>query len=484
MNEKLNEALDHISDDKLAEAACASKQRKKRWIGSIAAALAVVLTASVLVLPEKKNENTVVPVVRAEGLLAEPEYPDMAPYPDESEYYISNDWEAFDKEYSAWRESWQAQRNQPEGYADSLDGYFRTSIPSLLIENDGENAVCSPLNIYMALAMLAETTDGTSRQQILDVLGAADITALRMQAGQVWNAHYMADSASTSVLANSLWLKTGLVYNTDTVRTLADSYYASVFQGDLGSEAMNDMLRTWLDEQTGGLLKDQIQNLSMPEQTVMALASTIYYRAKWTSEFYEEYNTQDVFHTPSGDTDATYMNTTLTYGPYFWGEDFGAIYLDLEDGSRMWLVLPDDGYTPEDILASGHALELLLGSFYESENQASIKVNLSLPKFDVVADIKLNDKLSQMGITDVFGSEADFSPILPQDEAYLDTATHAARVKIDEKGVEAAAYTVMMSCGAMMPPEEEVDFILDRPFLFVVTSHDNLPLFAGVVNNP
>ena len=46
------------------------------------------------------------------------------------------------------------------------------------------------------------------------------------------------------------------------------------------------------------------------------------------------------------------------------------------------------------------------------------------------------------------------------------------------------AYTVMMVAGGAMPPEEEVDFVLDRPFIFILTSMDGLPLFTGVVNNP
>jgi serine protease inhibitor len=33
------------------------------------------------------------------------------------------------------------------------------------------------------------------------------------------------------------------------------------------------------------------------------------------------------------------------------------------------------------------------------------------------------------------------------------------------------------------PPDDEIDFILDRPFFFVIT-RSNLPLFAGVVNEP
>ena len=65
--------------------------------------------------------------------------------------------------------------------------------------------------------------------------------------------------------------------------------------------------------------------------------------------------------------------------------------------------------------------------------------------------------------------------------AYLSQAKHAARVTVDEEGVTAAAYTVMMVCGTAAPPEEEVDFRLDRPFLTMVTSQDGLLLFAGIV---
>lgn len=422
-----------------------------------------------------------------QGLLAAPDYPEMAPYPDEMSFVDEKsgefDDEGFDAVYTAWREDRQNQYDQPEGYADGLDVFFRNSIPEFLAGDPGENAVCSPLNLYMALALLAEVTGGDTRQQVLDLLNASGIEKLRTQAGHVWNAHYCADGASTCTLANSVWMDDGLNYDGNVLETLTNSYYASAFQGDLGSPEMDAALQDWLNDQTGGLLKDQIQNVHMDPATVLALASTIYYRAKWTNEFWEGANTEDVFHGTAGDVTATYMNTCLTYGPYYWGEDFGAVSLGLEDGSRMWLVLPDEGHSPEDILASGHALELILGSPYESENQKSLRVNLSLPKFDIVADRKLNDALKALGITDAFDpAKAEFSLIRTEDDCWLDSVDHAARVAIDEEGVTAAAYTVMLMCGAAMPPEEEMDFILDRPFLFVITSRDNLPLFAGVVN--
>ena len=44
--------------------------------------------------------------------------------------------------------------------------------------------------------------------------------------------------------------------------------------------------------------------------------------------------------------------------------------------------------------------------------------------------------------------------------------------------------TVIMMCGAAAPPEEEVDFVLNRPFVFAITGTDGLPLFVGIIHQP
>ena len=483
-HEKLAEALDQISEKHVAEAANARKRHRPYWLGAVAAVLAILILVF----------SVDAPIVQAQAPLAAPQYPDMAPYPDESAFVDPAtgefDGDGFSAIFDAWRTDQLAQRNQPKGYADSLKAFFGRSTREFLSGAGAENRVCSPLNVYMALAMLAEITGGESRQQILNLLNAGDLDSLRTQAGQVWNAHYCADGASASLLANSLWLDAELDYDPDAVKTLADSYYASVYQGELGSAETDKALQDWLNEQTGGLLKDQVKDIGLDAQTVLALVSTIYFRAKWRTEFNAANNTKDIFYAPSGSRPVTYMNQTLLYGPYYWGEDFGAVCLNLENGgstwdsSSMWLILPDEGLTPEDILASGNALSMILNADSREENSKSVKVNLSLPKFDVYADMKLNESLQALGVTDVFTGRADFSPILPDVDCWLNSVEHAARVKIDEEGVEAAAYTVMMVAGASMPPVEEIDFVLNRPFLFLITSSDNLPLFAGVVNQP
>ena len=115
-----------------------------------------------------------------------------------------------------------------------------------------------------------------------------------------------------------------------------------------------------------------------------------------------------------------------------------------------------------------------------------LTIHRSIPKFDVASDLDLQESLHTLRITDVFDrKKADFSP-LTQDKqpAYLSQAKHAARVTIDEDGCTAAAFTVMSVDAMSAPPAEEVDFVLDRPFLFVLTGADGSPLFVGIVRQP
>ena len=477
MNKKLSEALDQISDRHIAEAAAHKKRRTFILPAAVAAVVVLSLVVASLIRPLALSQNDKVPGIHDGLLLAAPIYPVMTHYPTD---YTDDD------SYLSWQADQNALHRQPKGYADNLDPYFAAITNALLSDTGGNNATCSPVNIYLALAMLAETTDRASRQQILDLLGAESIKDIRTQAEQVWQAHYNDDGLTTSILANSLWLEEGYTYNEKTVELLADKYYASVFQGDLGSEEVNQALRDWINTQTGGLLQEQTKELKLDAQAVLALVSTIYYQVQWTDHFRPEDSTLAKFHGVNGNTTEEFMNRTLIYNPYYWGEHFGAVYLNLEDGSRMWLILPDEGVTPEELLASGEAMAFLQQDLNEYENQKSLMVHLSVPKFDISSDMELSAQLKALGITDIFlPGVADFSPIIPvADGGCVSMVKHAARVAIDEEGVTAAAFTVIMRAGAGMPPSDEMNFVLDRPFLFVIESQDGLPLFAGIVNQP
>lgn len=453
---------------------------------AIILALACALSAGCAKIEKTDDMNDSVPDYLC---LAEAVYPEMAPYPNEMDYFTEENYDpdGFDRVYTAWREDKMAQRDQYEGYREGLDGFFSASIQEYLSDTDGKNRAYSPLNVFMALAMLAEITDGESRGQILRLLGKTDIEELRKQAKAIWNANYSDDGALTSVMAGSVWLNEDVSFVQETMDSLATNYYASSFRGTMGSTEFNRALQDWLNEQTGGLLKDQAANVEMAPETILALATTVYFRAKWSSEFNENNTTEGLFHLPTADGESVTVDFMHKSGSrhYYWGDKFSSVSLGFEGGGSMKFILPDEGVSVDELLADGEAMEFML-SREGWDNSKYLIVNMSVPKFDVVSDIDLGAGLKNMGVTDVFNPKvSDFTPMTTDMSGIsVSAAKHAARVTIDEEGCTAAAYTVMMAAGGAMPPEEEVDFVLDRPFLFVLTSIDGLPLFTGVVNNP
>ena len=347
---------------------------------------------------------------------------------------------------------------------------------------ENENKLWSPVNAYIGLAMATELTEGETRQQILDLFGAEDIQTLRKQVSAVWESVYQDNSNEICVLANSLWLKKGLKYNQDAMDAIAHHYYASVYQGDLGSSKTNKDIAAWINNNTGKFLKEGTKSIQLSPETIMALYSTLYFQAKWTDEFSKSKNTEGVFHMPDGDTQAVYMNKKLKQMNYYWGENFSAVMLGLKNGCGMWFILPDEGLTVNDVLNDGSYMDMLLSDDWEDCKY--MKVNLSVPKFDVSSTMDLSEGLKNMGATNVFYENVtDFTKLTGDSPIYLTGANQSVRVQIDEEGVKAAVYIEIPGAGSAAPPEEVIDFVLDRPFLFVITN-DNIPLFAGCVNNP
>lgn len=479
--EYLEHAMNEISDAHIEEAVRAGRKRKPIWVAATAAVAVLALAAGFLLWP---GGNPLVPEVHA---ICQAEYPQMAPYPNEADYTGADgnfDDASFSRDFEAWWNDQRARQDQKEGYAEGLTSFFDRSIRQFLTGAEGENRVYSPLNVYMALAMLAELTEGESRQQILDLLGTQDLEALRTQAAALWNANYSNDGANTSILASSLWLRDDMQFVPSTMDTLARVYYTSSYQGPMGSEEMNRALQDWLNEQTGGLLTEQSGGVELDPDTILALATTIYFQAKWSDQFSESATQPAAFHGLSGDVTCDFMHQRKS-GAYCWGERFSAASLPLTSGGAMWFLLPDEGVTVDELLEDPEAMDFLL-SGGQWEQQKHLTINMSVPKFDVSSDLNLAEGLQALGVTDVFDPEAsDFSPAtIEADGIYVSKVAHAVRVMIDELGCTAAAYTVIATEGAGMPPEEEVDFTLDRPFLFVVTGAENVPLFAGVVHQP
>ncbi len=355
---------------------------------------------------------------------------------------------------------------------------------AVLLPDDGKNHVVSPVNISMALSLLAETTAGETQKQILDVLGVSSPEELRGAASAVLANAGEESELGTELIGNSLWLRDdGTSYSPQVQELLEKIYGAQTFTGKMGSAEYNDRLHKWLDENTRGLLKNEANAVDFPQETMLALASTLYYKANWVDPFNVNATQDRTFHAPSGDREVPFLSTS-DLGTYYRGKHFGAVNLPLTDGKYFWLILPDEGCSISDVTADRAWLEIMSDP-YGAEGTYAV-IHLKFPKFDASSSADLSETLQAMGINDVFdAAKADFTPLLGSEgEACVSKITHAARATVDENGVTAAAFTVVMAEGAALPPDEEIEFVCDRPFLFAVADREGLVYFEGAVAEP
>jgi serine protease inhibitor len=223
--------------------------------------------------------------------------------------------------------------------------------------------------------------------------------------------------------------------------------------------------------------------MKLDAATVLAIVSTIYYKAAWVDKFYSKFNTQETFHGKDGDTTVEMMHTS-DFTDVYQTDAFTAVGLNLSDSGTMYFYLPQDGV---DVNALAGNPDILKATVYgeDDEKRFNAQVNFSVPKFKISGKTDLIGIIRELGITDALDpSLSDFTPLTEDvDELNLSAANHAAMVEVDENGVTGAAYTELMVTEGAALPDKEIDFVLDRPFMFVVTGADGAVLFSGIVKN-
>ena len=460
------------------------KRRRKPLKALVPAGVAAVAAVALLItgLPGPGGEMGGGPLSGSAYAIALPEYPDLPKHPVEPLGGSDAEWEQFNEDLDVYLDAWETYQDETASLRDTpeltaaLKDYTGTSA-ALALAGEG-NRVYSPVSLWFALAMLAETTGGETRQQVLDALGASDVEQLREWADILWHTLYLDDGTATTLLGTSIWLSEKLDFHQDTLERLAEYYYAGSFRVPMGTDEADRAIAEWVSEQSKGLIGSDGKVLTTRAETLAVLASTLYFQARWSDEFDPSLTAEDVFTAADGsETVVDFMHKTQTAG-FLRQNGYQAASLGTTGGT-MTFVLPDEGVTPAELLADPDFLTELT----DSDSKIYGEVQWSVPKFDVSSDLDLLPTLTGMGITDVlYRGTADFTPLIDITPVWLEEARQIARVKVDEEGVEAAAVTLLAVDAQEAIVENPAVCVmdLDRPFLFVIRDGDTV-LFVGVV---
>ena len=371
----------------------------------------------------------------------------------------------------------------------NADSFVASSIQACLLNAGSENYVFSPAALYLQLGLLAEASDGDTRDQILDVLGSSDTAAIRSRVSSIYNANQITDSWDhTSTLSNSLWIDDTYSVKNEVLRPLAVQYKTSAYRGDADSISFKHFYRDWPAEQTQYFVQEK---LMLDAEMVSTLLGTMYMNMAWEEPFSLLAYSKETFYAPTEEITCEFMHQA-TEVDYYRGEHFSAVSKPLASGGAVKFILPDADTSVDLLLNEDEVLDLIVSDLCGEPriDYEKTAVNLSIPKDMLFCNADLAEPLASMGITDIFNDQtADFSPItnpITSGEApfSLSQLLHVNRVLINPNG----CVNYPEDQDPFTEPEftkgEGIDFVIDRPFLFVVSGPDGMPLFAGVIHEP
>ena len=361
------------------------------------------------------------------------------------------------------------------------------------------NFVASPFSIHLALGMVFAGAQGGTLDAMGRTLGIdpGQRSRLLQALGDLPEILLLESGLHPYKLniANRAWFQEGLAFLPEYLRLLEEIFRSTHAECDFRQdnlEAIRAEVNQWAKEQTNGMIPEILPQGSPAPLSRLILVNAVHFLARWQFPFEKEVTRDRPFNPPGSPVlQVPTMQKTHDFR-YYETSRFQAVELPYEGNMiGMTLFLPaKDRDLPEleDELAAG-GLEETVKAFQERE------VILWLPRFQIEWGGDLVESLCHLGMEEAFGERADFSGIL--DQSHLATnerlrigqVIHRARIDVEEKKTEAAAATaVCMALGACAPPDDPpkpVEFIADRPFLFMIRDRSTgVVLFQGRLCNP
>lgn len=355
-------------------------------------------------------------------------------------------------------------------------------------EDKGKNIFFSPYSISTAFTMAYAGARGDTAKEMAAVFHLAPLGK------DVHKAFYalteeIKKSGKEEVqlsVAKALWAQKGKKLKED-FKGLMARYYAGAFKEvDFKSEPEKSKreINLWVETNTAGKIKELFRDIS--KDTRLIIASAIYFKGDWASQFYKGSTKKEPFYVePGNPVDVQMMSKGKEEFLYREpNDDLQILELPYKgDELSMVILLPRTHKgleVTEDILSPATLDDWLSGL-------GRREVIVSLPKFKFESGYSLVKTLKSMGMSKAFDpGKAEISGIFKGSEEYVTNVVHKALIEVNEEGTEAAAVTgIGMTTIVSLHPPPPVYFRADRPFIFLIRHKpSNAILFLGRVMNP
>jgi serine protease inhibitor len=347
-----------------------------------------------------------------------------------------------------------------------------------------KNIFISPASIAIALAMTYNGATGETRQAMMQALELQGLTSAEINAAnaQLKTALENADPKVKLEIANSLWARQGVQFQSEFVQANKEFYKAEVAELNFNNPSAVATINSWVSKSTHGKIDKIVDQIN--SDTLLFLINAIYFKGSWSEKFDAALTKPEDFTLADGKQKKHPMMSQSGRYAYFESDKFQAVALPYGDKRmNMYVFLPKENSTLADFHQSLNAQNW--GDWMSRFKQ--MKGDISLPKFKVEYETTLKDTLSTLGMGVAFGGNADFSAMLkPPARAFISEVKHKAFAEVNEEGTEAAAVTsVEMRTTSLGPPPKTFRMDVDHPFFFAIRDNQTgAILFMGSITEP
>ena len=363
---------------------------------------------------------------------------------------------------------------------------FAFELYSELNRDNNGNVFYSPYSISAALAMTYEGAKGQTASEMQSVFHFPDSDILRPNFAAIYNGINSGDNAYELRTGNALWAQYDYEFLEDYTSRVEKYYGGKVANLDFGTETEKSRvtINDFIEAQTNGKIEDLIPKGMLNPLTRLVLTNAVYFKGTWEWEFDESYTYDNDFWIDSNSAvkvPMMHMKPEKASLAYLDTGELQMLELPYKGNEvSMLILLPSESI---DDLESSLTLEKFEG--WKSQMYGTMLDDIYLPKFEFDAKYSLNENLESLGMSAAFDPEkADFSGMTEKEKLFISSIMHQAYIKVDEKGTEAAAATVVVMAATSSAESRKV-FRADHPFIFVIQEKatGNI-LFMGKVVDP
>lgn len=317
---------------------------------------------------------------------------------------------------------------------------------SVLSNSTTENYCISPLSLSMALTMTVNTSDEAQQQLMLKTFGYDDLATLNSLSTKLISYINRPREKSAVYCVNSVWLDSDVVVTDSFRKKMAEVFGAPVTSLDFNKADAAAIINAWISRNTHGKITEMLDDCTAS----LYLINTLYFKSSWEGLFDEDDTDRQDFHGRTKTSQIDMMH----------GNAMGYVSVT-GDYSYACISFDDPEYVFELIMGDAEVTPGLMERISD-DKESSKRIILSLPRFSVRTKCGLRPVFEAIG----FPTETGVSQTLGGRSLELD-GQQEALIEVNEKGVEAAAATIVEGVGAPSEPET-VEFTVDRPFTYIV----------------